>query len=214
MSEITGGEPKMFQLDEDFDPKMRNQILLHYAASVLSDRERARLFGLPEGCRIRERAKILNPENFKCGKYVWIGEGALLDAQGGLTIGDYCQIGLNVMIWTHSSYKAALMSQTCKSKKGITYKPTKIGNNCFISGPTIIDAGVTIGDRVLISPFSFIDKDVPDDTTIRPHREFRDLQKRVQDLESVVERLLKVVGAADIVSDRDKQEISSLLKPS
>ncbi|MBI4549592.1 MAG: acyltransferase [Candidatus Omnitrophica bacterium] len=191
----------MFQLDEDFDPKMRNQILLHYAASVLSDRERARLFGLPEGCRIRERAKILNPENFKCGKYVWIGEGAVLDAQGGLTIGDYTQVGLNVMVWSHHSYKAALMSQTCKSKKGITYKPTKIGNNCFISGPTVIDAGVTIGDRVLVSPFTFIDKDIPDDTVVSSHRDFRDLMNRVKELEDTVARLSKMVGSADAVPE-------------
>lgn len=90
----------MFQLDEDTDAKLRNQILTYHMAEILTDRERA-AFHLPQGCRMRERAKILAPENFKCGKNVWIGEGAILDAQGGLTIGDYTQIGLNVMIWSH-----------------------------------------------------------------------------------------------------------------
>ena len=43
----------------------------------------------------------------------------------------------------------------------IQRKPTKIGNGCFISGPSVILPGVTIGDKVLVRPFSTIEKDVP-----------------------------------------------------
>ena len=84
--------------------KLREQILTYHISSVMTDDERAQLLGLPEGCRIRENAKIISPENFKCGKYVWIGEGAILDASGGLEIGDHTSIGLYVLVWTHSSY--------------------------------------------------------------------------------------------------------------
>lgn len=176
----------MFTLDENADSKLRNQILLYHMSDVLTDRERAKFLGLPEGCRIRERAKILAPENLKCGRYVWVGEGAVLDAQGGLTIGDYTQIGLNTMIWSHTSHRQAISGQTGISKNNIVYKPTTIGNNCFIAGPSIVAPGVTIGDRVLISPLTFVDRDVPDDTVLSGNRELRQLQKRVQKIEKII----------------------------
>ena len=109
----------MFELDETTPEALRNQILTYHMTDVLTDRERARLLGLPEGCRIRERAKILARERLSIGHHVWIGEGAILDAQGGLSIGDYTQIGLNVMVWSHTSHKQALASQTCISREGI-----------------------------------------------------------------------------------------------
>jgi acetyltransferase-like isoleucine patch superfamily enzyme len=183
----------MFELDDDSDPQIREirrQILLYRMADLLTDRERARLLGLPEGCRIRERAKILAPEKLTLGRNVWIGEGAILDAQGGLTIGDYTQIGLNVMIWSHSSHKQARLSKTCVDKEGIEYKPTRIGKNCFIGGPAVIAAGVTIGDRVVVSPLTFVDKDVPDDEVVSAKRDVKQLERRIKTLERSLEELL------------------------
>ena len=183
----------MFQLDDESDPRIReirHQALLYHMSALLNDRERARLLGLPEGCRIRERAKILAPEKLTLGTHVWIGEGAVLDAQGGLTIGDYTQIGLNVMVWSHSSHKQARLSKTGIDKEGIEYKPTSIGRNCFIAGPSVIAAGVTIGDRVIVSPLTFVDKDVPDDAVVSSKREVRQLEKRIQSLEKTLAELL------------------------
>lgn len=183
----------MFKFDDDTDPLLRNQILRDHLSEVLTDRERARLFGLPEGCRIRERAKILAPEKLTLGKNVWIGEGAMLDAQGGLNIGDFTQIGLNVMIWSHSSHQQALQSRTCVDKEGIVYKPTRIGKNCFIAGPSVIAAGVTIGDRAIILPLTFVDRDVPDDTIISSQREVTQLERRIHKLENSVEKLVALL---------------------
>ena len=90
----------MMIFDKSTDPILRAQILSRYVGELMTDSERARFYGLPEGCRIRERTKILAPEKFTCGRFVWIGEGAVLDAQGGLEIGDYTQIGLSVMVWS------------------------------------------------------------------------------------------------------------------
>ena len=186
----------MFKLDDDTDPQLRNQILRDHLSEVLTDRERARLLGLPEGCRIRERAKILAPEKLTLGKNVWIGEGAVLDAQGGLTIGDFTQIGLNVMIWSHSSHQQALQSRTCVDKEGIVYKPTQIGKNCFIAGPSVIAAGVRIGDRVMIPPLTFVDRDVPDDAIISSKLEFRQLERRMHKLEQSVGKLVELLASA------------------
>jgi len=157
---------------------------------VLTDRERARFLGLPEGCRIRERAKILAREKLSIGHNVWIGEGAILDAQGGLTIGDYTQIGLHVMIWSHTSHRQALASKTGVSKEDIVYKPTRIGSNVFIAGPSVIAPGVTIGDRVIISPLSFVDRDLPEDSVFSPWRDLRILQEKVKTIQEALEMLL------------------------
>ena len=124
-----------------------------------------------------------------CGRFVWIGEGAVLDAQGGLTIGDYTQIGLNTMIWSHTSHRQALSGETGISSKKIRYKPTTIGSNCFIAGPSIIAPGVTVGNRVIITPLTFVDRDIPDNTVFSATKEMRNLQARVQKLEEIIAKL-------------------------
>ncbi|MDR3541693.1 MAG: acyltransferase [Desulfosporosinus sp.] len=179
-----------FEFDETTPDILRNQILAYHMTDVLTDRERARFFGLPEGCRIRERAKILALEKLSMGCNVWIGEGAVLDAQGGLTIGDFTQIGINVMIWSHSSHQQALASNTGISNKDIIYRPTKIGSNVFIAGPSVIAPGVTIGDRVIISPLSFVDRDLPDDSMFSPSRNLQTLQEKVKKIEVALEMIL------------------------
>lgn len=180
-------------IDKNTDQELRSQILIYHMSSVLTDRERAKLLGLPEGCRIREKAKILSPENLKCGKNVWIGEGAILDASGELEIGDNTQIGLYTLIWTHTSKDQAISGETGISKDKIIRKSTKIGKNCFIGGPSVIYSGVTIGDRVTVLPMSVVNKDVPDDSIVggSPIGKFKDLERRVKELERKIEELVR-----------------------
>jgi len=169
--------------DPTVDPQLRSEILTRVGSQTMTDRERARLFGLPDGCRIREGAKILAPQKLKMGRDCWIGEHAVLDAQGGLEIGDSCQIGLYTMIWTHSSHRQALAGETGTSRDKIEYKPTKIGSNVFIAGPSVVLAGVTIGDGALISPMSLVDRDIPAGGRFNAQWERRQLEKRVAELE-------------------------------
>ncbi len=151
----------MFFNDDERNRNLRGQILQYFISSVMTDDERARLLGLPEGCRMRENAKIISPENFRCGKYVWIGEGAVLDASGGLEIGDHTSIGLNVMVWSHTSYLVNLAMSNTTGSPLIERVPTKIGKGCFIAGPTVVYHGVTIGDKVVVLPMSVVTKDIP-----------------------------------------------------
>lgn len=176
-------------VDEKTDALLRKQILTYHMSGVLTDRERAKLLGLPEGCRIRENAKIISPENLECGNNVWVGEGAILDASGGLEIGNYTQIGLYVLIWTHTSVKQVMKSETGVHSRSIERKPTKIGNNCFIGGPSVIYPGVAIGDRVVVLPMSVVNKDVPDDSIVggSPIGKLNDLERKVEALERKIE---------------------------
>lgn len=155
----------MFQENER-NNKLRNSILRRFIGLIMTDDERAEMFNLPEGCRIREGAKILSPENFKCGKYVWIGENAMLDASGGLEIGDHTSIGLSVFIWSHTSHLANLSMNNVIGSPLIVRKSTKIGSGCFIAGPSVILSGVTIGDKVIVMPMSVVTKDVPSYTMV------------------------------------------------
>ena len=165
------------------DTDLRAQILQYHATELMTDRERAVYLGLTEGCRIRERAKILAPEKLVLGKNVWIGEGAVLDAQGGLSIGDSSQIGLGVMIWSHSSHLQAIRGETAIGRDSIVYEETRIGKNCFIAGPSVIAAGVTIGDGAIISPLTFVDRDVAAGERVSGPRSLKKLEKRLDALE-------------------------------
>jgi acetyltransferase-like isoleucine patch superfamily enzyme len=140
---------------------LRSQVLKAFISGLMTDDERASLNGLGEGCRMRENAKIIAPQNLKCGKYVWIGEGAILDASGGLEIGDHTSIGLNVMIWSHTSFLANITMDNKIGNPLIARAKTTIGSGCFIAGPSVIYHGVTIGDKSIVMPMSVVTKDLP-----------------------------------------------------
>jgi acetyltransferase-like isoleucine patch superfamily enzyme len=178
---------------DDETPELRatrSQILRYRTADLMNDRERAAFFGLPQGCRMRENAKIISPDQLKCGKNVWIGEGAVLDASGGLEIGDNSQIGLGVMLWSHSSHRQALKGETGTSRAEVVRRATRIGSNCFIAGPSAVGPGVTIGDGVIVSPLSFVDRDLPDGAVYSNNKERARLESRVDKLEQDLAELL------------------------
>jgi acetyltransferase-like isoleucine patch superfamily enzyme len=146
------------------DPRLeiRESILMYEASRSMTDVERAKYFGLPEGCRMREGAKIISPEKLKIGEHCWIGEGAILDASGGLEIGSHTSIGLSAFIWTHDSFLMNVRGKnTPEHKHLIKRSPTKIGSNCFIAGPSTVLRGVTIGDGCVIAPMSVVRQDLP-----------------------------------------------------
>jgi len=141
--------------------ELRQDKLKKIASMLLTDDERAEYYGLKKGCRIREGAKILSPTNLRLGKFCWIGENAIIDASGGLEIGDHCSIGPSVFIWSHSSHLTNLAMKNEIGSNLIERKSTKIGNGCFIAGPSVILPGVSIGDNVLVRPFTTISRNIP-----------------------------------------------------
>jgi acetyltransferase-like isoleucine patch superfamily enzyme len=146
-------------IDSERNKSLRSYVLSQFISNVMTDEERAQLWGLPDGCRMRENAKILSPENLKCGEYVWIGEGAVLDASGGLEIGSHTSIGLSVMIWSHTSFLANLTMNNKIGSELIARAKTTIGSGCFIAGPSVIYHGVTIGDKTVVMPMSVVNED-------------------------------------------------------
>ena len=72
-------------------------------------------------------------------------------------IGDYCTISAGVQIYTHNNLEATLT----KGKAPIVQKPTRIGQGVYIGPNSIIQMGVTIGDRAVVGAMSLVNKDIP-----------------------------------------------------
>lgn len=145
---------------------LRPMILDQLIALVMTDDERAQHIGLPEGCRVRESAKVIAPEKLECGPHVWIGENAIVDASGGLSIGSHCTIATGVFVWSHTSVMSSLMADNRPGNPWIRRAVTRIGDHTFIGGPSVINPGVTIGMRCLVMPMSVVTRDVPDNTMV------------------------------------------------
>ena len=153
VKELIGQLP---MVESDRNNQLRIEIATRLASQILTDDERATFFGLPEGCRIREGAKILSPEKLAIGKKCYIGENAILDASGGLIIGENCTIAASVFVWSHSSHLANLGEDNTPNSKLIKREQTSIGNHVFIAGPSVVLSGSVIGDNVVVRPFSTV----------------------------------------------------------
>lgn len=152
--------------DTERSRRLRPDILHRLLCLVMSDDERARDLGLPEGCRVRESAKIISPSRLVCGQHVWIGENAIVDASGGMEIGEHTTIGTGALVWSHTSVLSSLLGQNQPGNRWIRRAYTRIGKHSFVGGPSVINPGVTIGERCVILPMSVVTADVPDGTMV------------------------------------------------
>ena len=96
---------------------------------------------------------VLRPEHLIMGKNVDIGAFTLLAAHYGIEIEDDVQIGSHCSIYSAS---------TIDNKQGkITLK-----KNCRIGTHSSVMPGVTIGENAIVGAHTFVNKDVPANTTV------------------------------------------------
>ncbi|HJP61091.1 MAG TPA: acyltransferase [Gemmatimonadaceae bacterium] len=125
---------------------------------LVTDRwQNAKEYGFGEGTSCYDSALILG--DVDVGKHVWIGPNVILDGSGGLVIGDYVSISAGVQIYTHHTVRWAISGGVEDFERA----PTKIGSHVFIGPNTVIQMGVTIGDRVVIGAMSLVNRDIPSD---------------------------------------------------
>ncbi|RMG43469.1 MAG: acyltransferase [Methanobacteriota archaeon] len=117
--------------------------------------ERANRLGFGEGSSIYDSSLVIGQP--VVGKCCWIGPWTILDASGGLTIGDNCTISAGVHIYTHDNIKSTLTS----GRIGIERKAVRIESNVYIAPNSIVTKGVCIGHCSVIAAYTLVKDDVP-----------------------------------------------------
>lgn len=103
---------------------------------------------IKEGELTRYNWLIQHSENLKLGYESDIGAFTYVNAQYGVEIEDFVQIGSHCSIYSYS---------TIDNKKGRVV----LKKNCKIGTHSVVMPGVTVGENSIIGAFSFVNKDIP-----------------------------------------------------
>lgn len=116
------------------------------------------------GYKVPETLRVFPPFYTDFGKNIHIGENVFINAcchfqdHGGITLGDGCQIGHNVVF-------ATLNHCQKPEDRGFTIPaPITVGRNVWIGSNATILPGVTIGDNAIIAAGAVVTKDVEANT--------------------------------------------------
>jgi len=118
--------------------------------------------------RMSSTVVIMHKETLSIGDHVWIGHYSILDATNGLVIGEGCQTGPWVGIFTHGSeHSIRLLGDryvhiSSDDRKGYTRGRVKIGAYTYIGAGARILPGVTVGTGCLIGSGALVKHDIPD----------------------------------------------------
>jgi len=97
--------------------------------------------------------------NIHVGDYFFANHGLMMLDVCQIVIGDEVMLGPNV-----SFYPATHPIDAKVRSSGLEYgKDIHIGHHVWIGGNTVIQGGVTIGDRSIIGAGSIVTKDIPSD---------------------------------------------------
>ena len=109
---------------------------------------------LGEGTVVSNQLTVVAPQNVKMGKSVYVMNGVLLMASGGIIVEDYVLIAAHAKIITndHDPYFRPI----------ITCQPVIIKEGAWIGAGAAIMKGVTVGKYAIVGANSVVTKDVPD----------------------------------------------------
>jgi len=120
----------------------------------------SRLFGY----EVDPTLRVFPPFYTDFGRNIRIGKGVFINAcchfqdHGGVTLGDGCQIGHNVVFATLDHGLAPEERHTtCPA-------PIVLGKNVWVGANATILRGVTIGDNAVVAAGAVVTKDIPADT--------------------------------------------------
>ncbi len=118
--------------------------------------------------RISSCTKILAHNNLTIGDYCWIGHHCLIDASGGLEIGEGVQVSSLNSILTHSSHISIrllgrdFLRTRYLDRLAYSKSPVKIGDYTFIGSGAIILPDTSIGRGCVIGAGSVVKGNIPD----------------------------------------------------
>lgn len=118
------------------------------------------------GYRVPQSLRVFPPLYADFGKNIAVGENVFINAcchfqdHGGVTIGDGCQIGHNVVF-------ATLNHGLSPEERSHTYPaPIVLEKNVWVGSNATILQGVTIGDNAVIAAGAVVTKDVAANTVV------------------------------------------------
>ena len=131
------------------------------------------------GSEIDETVRLFPPFssdfglNIKLGKRIFINAGTKMQDQGGITIGDGCLIGHNVVFATLDH---GLLPE---DRRELLCAPIVVGNDVWIGSNATILKGVTIGDGAIIAAGAVVTSDVEPMTIVGgvPARKIKDITR-------------------------------------
>lgn len=113
------------------------------------------------GYTVPASLRVFPPLYADFGKNITVGEGVFINAcchfqdHGGVTLGDGCQIGHNVVFATLNH---GLLPEARRSTRPA---PIVLGKGVWVGSNATILQGVTIGDNAIVAAGAVVTKDVP-----------------------------------------------------
>ena len=118
------------------------------------------------GYSVPQTLRVFPPFYTDFGKNITIGQNVFINAcchfqdHGGITLGDGCLIGHNVVF-------ATLNHGIAPDDRASMYPaPIRLGKNVWVGSNSTILRGVTIGDNAIIAAGSVVTKDVTGNTIV------------------------------------------------
>ncbi|RHJ95118.1 DapH/DapD/GlmU-related protein [Parabacteroides bouchesdurhonensis] len=118
------------------------------------------------GYEVPRTLRVFPPLYADFGKNITVGENVFINAcchfqdHGGVTIGDRCQIGHNVVF-------ATLNHGLAPEERKSTYPaPIVLGKNVWVGSNATILQGVTVGDNAVVAAGAVVTKDVAANTVV------------------------------------------------
>lgn len=118
------------------------------------------------GYQVPQSLRVFPPLYADFGKNITLGEEVFINAcchfqdHGGITIGDGCQIGHNVVFATFNH------GFSPEERKSTYPAPIILGKNVWVGSNATILQGITIGDNAVVAAGAVVTKDVAANTVV------------------------------------------------
>lgn len=159
---IAAGSPAHEFMHKAADEARKTTALINGAYHT--DEELRALVSRLVGYRVDDGFRLFPPvytdfgKNIKIGKDVFVNSGCCFQDQGGVTLGDGCLVGHNVVF-------ATLDHDKRPGRRGdMTAAPIVVGKDVWIGAHATILKGVTIGDGAIVAAGAVVTRDVPPNT--------------------------------------------------
>ena len=142
---------------------LNNRSKIDYNRSLPFQDSMFNRFKRAETLKFGKKTSIYNSSyvfgDVEVGNNTWIGPNTILDGSGNtLKIGNFCSISSGVQIYTHDTVFWAVSGGKLPFKKG----SVTIGDFNYIGSLSIINHGITIGNRCIVAANSFVNCNIPD----------------------------------------------------